>query len=102
MHHTESAIGRRRRYSLAFKRQVVEETGDDSSGSSGASLAGCFHLKPKQYAAASYAGALSRCAIEPSMSRRGNCWDNAPMERLSRSFKSEWMPRRGYNSITAA
>ncbi len=55
-----------------------------------------------QYAAASYASALSRCAIEPSMSRRGNCWDNAPMERLFRSFKSEWMPRGGYDSITAA
>lgn len=26
MHHTESAISRRRRYSLAFKQQVVEET----------------------------------------------------------------------------
>ena len=25
------------------------------------------------------------------MSRRGNCWDNAPMERWFRSFKYEWM-----------
>ena len=55
-----------------------------------------------QYAAASYAKALSRFGIQPSMSRRGNCWDNAPMERLFRSFKSEWMPRGGYDSITAA
>ena len=55
-----------------------------------------------QYSAASYASALSRCGIESSMSRRGNCWDNAPMERLFRSFKSEWMPRGGYESITAA
>lgn len=31
-----------------------------------------------------------------SMSRRGNCWDNAPMERLFRSYKSEWMPTNGY------
>ena len=25
------------------------------------------------------------------MSRQGNCWDNAPMERWFRSFKYEWM-----------
>ena len=26
------------------------------------------------------------------MSRRGNCWDNAPMERVFRSLKTEWIP----------
>ena len=31
-----------------------------------------------------------------SMSRRGNCWDNAVMERTFRSFKTEWMPKYGY------
>jgi putative transposase len=36
--------------------------------------------------------ALLRCQIKQSMSRRGNCWDNAPMERFFRSFKTEWMP----------
>lgn len=30
------------------------------------------------------------------MSRRGNCWDNAPMERFFRSLKTEWMPGFGY------
>lgn len=37
-----------------------------------------------------------------SMSRRGNCWDNAPMERLFRSLKSEWIPVLGYTSIAEA
>ncbi|NBJ22735.1 hypothetical protein GT625_29340 [Burkholderia thailandensis] len=32
--------------------------------------------------------------IQQSMSRRGNCWDNSPMERLFRSFKTEWLPPR--------
>ena len=36
------------------------------------------------------------------MSRRGNCWDNAPMERLFRSLKSEWVPPTGYASIAEA
>lgn len=37
-----------------------------------------------------------------SMSRRGNCWDNAPMERFFRSFKTEWMPTAGYRSSNEA
>jgi putative transposase len=34
--------------------------------------------------------------MKQSMSRRGNCWDNAPMERVFRSLKSEWIPALGY------
>lgn len=30
------------------------------------------------------------------MSRRGNCWDNAPMERVFRSLKTEWIPTVDY------
>ena len=37
-----------------------------------------------------------------SMSRRGNCWDNAPTERFFRSFKTEWMPKGGYENIAEA
>jgi len=41
--------------------------------------------------------------IKQSMSRRGNCWDNAPMERFFRSLKTENMPKNGYaNDIIAA
>ncbi|NJD85546.1 hypothetical protein EWM60_10350 [Candidatus Erwinia dacicola] len=36
------------------------------------------------------------------MSRRGNCWDNAPMERFFRSLKTEWVPMKGYNSFSEA
>lgn len=36
------------------------------------------------------------------MSRRGNCWDNAPMERVFRSLKSEWIPEEGYHSFAEA
>ncbi|MGU5765789.1 integrase core domain-containing protein, partial [Aeromonas allosaccharophila] len=34
--------------------------------------------------------------------RRGNCWDNAPMERLFRSLKSEWLPATGYMGLREA
>jgi len=40
-----------------------------------------------------------RYRMQQSMSRRGNCWDNAPMERFFRSLKSEWVPKMGYRSI---
>lgn len=36
------------------------------------------------------------------MSRKGNCWDNAPMERFFRSYKSEWMPVNRYGCFTDA
>ena len=37
-----------------------------------------------------------------SMSRRGNCWDNAPTERFFRSFKTEWILKGGYENIAEA
>ncbi len=36
------------------------------------------------------------------MSRRGNCWDNSPMERLFRSLKSKWIPAIGYLTVQEA
>ena len=34
---------------------------------------------------------LERHGIQPSMSRRGNCLDNAPMESFFASLKTEWV-----------
>lgn len=45
---------------------------------------------------------LWRYQIKLSMSRCENCWDNAPMERFFRSFKTEWMPRAGFTSFDEA
>ncbi|VAW76398.1 Transposase InsO for insertion sequence element IS911 [hydrothermal vent metagenome] len=45
---------------------------------------------------------LWRYQIKQSMSRRGNCWDNSPMERFFRSLKTEWVPRMGYRFFTEA
>ncbi len=52
-----------------------------------------------QYRSHGYQQYLKRYQIAPSMSRKGNGWDNAPMERLFRSFTTEWMPRQGYGSL---
>ena len=42
-----------------------------------------------QYASEHYQGVLARHGIVPSMSRRANCWDNAPMESFFASLKKE-------------
>lgn len=52
-----------------------------------------------QYRSRAYRHALLTAQIEPSMSRKGNCWDNAPIERLFRSLKTEWIPSRGYGTF---
>ncbi len=51
------------------------------------------------YTSKSYRQQLWRLGMRQSLSRRGNCWDNAPTERFFRSFKTEWMPKSGYSSF---
>ncbi|PIE55732.1 MAG: hypothetical protein CSA34_08165 [Desulfobulbus propionicus] len=38
----------------------------------------------------------------PSMSRKGNCWDNAPTERFFRSLKSERLSDYAFTTRKAA
>lgn len=54
------------------------------------------------YVSRHYRQLLWRYHIKQSLSRRGNCWDNSPMERFFRSFKTEWMPVPGYLSVSQA
>lgn len=42
-----------------------------------------------QYASQAYALITQQAEITPSMSRRGNCWDNAPMENFFGHLKAE-------------
>lgn len=42
-----------------------------------------------QYACHDYQKQLQQYHMVPSMSRKGDCWDNAPTERFFRSLKSE-------------
>ena len=58
-----------------------------------------FHSdQGSQYASRLFQQRLWRYQIRQSMSRRGCCWDNAPMERLFRSLKTEWLPESGYDA----
>ncbi|HBO2940826.1 TPA: IS3 family transposase [Pseudomonas aeruginosa] len=62
-----------------------------------------FHSdQGSQYGSRSFRQRLWRYRFKQSMSRRGNCHDNAPMERLFRSLKTEWLPSVGYMSASLA
>jgi transposase InsO family protein len=55
-----------------------------------------------QYAAHAYQALLRQYGIICSMSRKGNCWDNAPIERFFSSLKREWTGDRLYRTRSAA
>lgn len=62
-----------------------------------------FHSdQGSHYTSRRYRQLLWRYQITQSMSRRGNCWDNSPMERFFRSLKTEWVPTTGYGSFQEA
>jgi putative transposase len=51
-----------------------------------------------QYTSQDYRAALSRLGIEVSMSRKGNCWDNAVAESFFATLKTELIYRRSWSS----
>ncbi|RJL49641.1 IS3 family transposase [Pectobacterium carotovorum] len=62
-----------------------------------------FHSdQGSHYTSRQFRQLLWRYRIKQSMSRRGNCWDNSPMERFFRSLKNEWVPVMGYMNFSEA
>jgi putative transposase len=58
-----------------------------------------FHSdRGSQYASEAYRNFLKNHEVKPSMSRRGNCYDNAYVESWFSSLKKEWIYRRKYSS----
>ena len=55
-----------------------------------------------QYASEAYRQRLAAAGVEPSMSRRGNCYDNALMESFWSSFKRDLMHRVHFATRTQA
>jgi len=58
-----------------------------------------FHSdRGSQYAAEAYQGRLREQGITCSMSRKGNCWDNAPLESFFATLKKELVHREKYQT----
>ena len=55
-----------------------------------------------QYRSNSYVGFLERLGVTRSMSRKGNCWDNAVMESFYARLKVELIYAKNYQSIDEA
>jgi putative transposase len=55
-----------------------------------------------QYASSNYQKELSDNQLICSMSRKGNCWDNAPMESFYHSLKTEWVCFEDYRTRSQA
>jgi putative transposase len=63
-----------------------------------APTAGLLHHSDRgsQYAATSYQRVLAAYGLLPSMSRKGNCWDNACVESFFGTLKRELVDQRRY------
>ncbi|ASF47502.1 IS3 family transposase [Methylovulum psychrotolerans] len=55
-----------------------------------------------QYASSEYRQHLSVMKMKQSMSRKGNCWDNSPTERVFRSLKHEQLNYERFKTKEAA
>lgn len=60
--------------------------------------AGLIHHSDRgvQYACDAYRAALQRASVRASMSRKGDCLDNAPMESFFHTLKTELVHHRNY------
>ncbi len=62
-----------------------------------------FHSdRGSQYASSDFNQVLKECSIQPSMSRKGNCWDNACSETLFASLKVERLHGHRFQTIRQA
>lgn len=60
-----------------------------------------FHSdQGSHYSSLAFAQQINTFRMQHSMSRRGNCYDNAPTERFFRSLKSEWINKTVYDDTT--
>lgn len=55
-----------------------------------------------QYCSYAYQDKLKEYGYIPSMSRKGNCWDNAPMESFWGKMKMEWLNEHKFKTINEA
>ena len=55
-----------------------------------------------QYRGHEYQNAIKENGLQSSMSRKGNCWDNAVMESFFGRFKVELIYAEKYKSVEAA
>ena len=73
---------------IVNKNKTIQENGGPLINQNGTSKESNSD-RCSQYACQDYQGLLAEHETTPSMSRQGNCWDNAVIERFFRSLKCE-------------
>lgn len=88
--------------SHSMEQQVVHDALEMALGQRPREEPSCdclFHSdRGSQYAAHAYQERLNEQGIICSMSRRGNCWDNAPVESFFATLKKELVHREKYHT----
>lgn len=85
--------------SESLERQIVLDALDMAMKKVGPDAEVVFHSdRGSQYASEAYRKMLKSHNAKPSMSRRGNCYDNAYVESWFGSFKKEWLYRHTYST----
>jgi putative transposase len=88
-----------------FQRRAQGITGltfHSDSGSQYRGPHGQFFVRGVEYASEDFSEVLKEHGITPSMSRKGNCWDNACSETLFGSLKMEWLHCKRFVTIREA
>ena len=67
-------------------------------------MAGAVHHSDRgvQYASNAYQQALADADMHRSMSRKGNCWDNAVAESFFGTLKQELVPKKPWTGLNDA
>ena len=85
--------------SWSLEKKIVLDALDMAMRKVGPDAEIIFHSdRGSQYASEAYRKMLKNKNIKPSMSRRGNCYDNAYVESWFSSLKKEWIYRSQYNT----
>jgi putative transposase len=90
-------------YSNQPDTQLIIEALDQAIQARGSPKGVMFHSdQGSQYTSKLFVEKLEADGFVQSMSRKGNCWDNAVVERFFRSLKSEWIGEQIYESCEQA
>lgn len=85
--------------SRTLESKIVVDALKASTGSTNSELKIVFHSdRGSQYASEIFRSLLSESDFIPSMSRKGNCYDNCYVESWFASLKKEWIYRNEYET----
>ncbi len=85
--------------SESMTKELVIKAFDEAYRRSGKPSEGLIHSdRGSQYCSLAYQKMIERYGFTCSMSRRANCWDNAPMEAFWGKMKTEWLNGRRFRT----